>query len=321
MHNALSPGDYWRNGLILRLERRRVLVRGVREQRRVFVSVEGLEKIDSPTKGAGRRALAVVRENMRVVHSAMKHLEVEERVPLPDDPSVTVGYEWLLERERDKDNGPAWLFTPEGGKRKYSVRELLDGVEETWTRERDLTVRDLMLDTSAPLMKGSGPVFISYAHEGAEHAQEVQNLADSLRERGVDAWLDRYVDLPGPEEGWAHWTGERIEKAKVVLVVASQTYLERVEKRDKSPLSGHGAVWEGQLIYQDLYAAKGVTNKFTPVVMRAEDEQYIPRPLRGFNFYRMFEDGGFERLYRALTGQPRIVAPPLGRPVVMGQGG
>src|SRR6185295_3361279 len=76
MHRALSSGDYWRSGVILRLEGRRVLVRGVREQRRIYVSVEGKGEADSPQRSAARRALAVVRENMRVVHSAMRHLEV-----------------------------------------------------------------------------------------------------------------------------------------------------------------------------------------------------------------------------------------------------
>lgn len=313
MHNALKPGDAWRNGVVLTVDGRRVLVRGVRAEKKVYVSAQGREP-----GGDARRALVIVRQNLDMVHKAMRHLEVTERIVLPDRPDVSVGYDFVLELEREQ--GSHYEFKPEGAKRYYSVRELLDGIEE-----RRPPQRSEMTERQAPLMTELGEVFISYAHEDAAHSAAVLKLANDLRAWGIDAWIDQYVELShqgsgGPPKGWTHWMEERIEKAKVVLVVPGPKYLARVKKEDLSPKGGHGAVWEGQLIYQELYDAKGVTNKFTPVLMNEEHKQYIPKPLRDFNYYKAYEADGFDRLYRAITGQPRIVAPPLGTPRVMPNG-
>lgn len=187
MHNTLKQGAAWRNGVVLNIDGQRVLIRGVREERRVFVSVDGREP-------AARRALAVVRNNLAIIHAGMKHLEVEERVPLPDKPEVTVSYKYLLEQEREE--GPLWEWRPEGADRKYTVRELLDGIEEYRVPE------EKSLERAEPMITQRGEVFISYAHEDAIYLQEVRKLANDLRAWGVDAWIDQYVDLPGPPKRW-----------------------------------------------------------------------------------------------------------------------
>ena len=110
---------------------------------------------------------------------------------------------------------------------------------------------------------------------------------------------------------------ERIEKAEAVLVICRPKYLRRVKKKEK-PGVGHGATWEGHLIYQHLYKAGTVNRKFVPVVMRKEFASSIPTTLEAFNHYKLYESDGFERLYRALTGQPRVIAPPLGKPRALG---
>lgn len=230
----------------------------------------------------------------------------------------TVRYSWLVDREHDE--GPALAFTPEGGKRKYTVRELLEGVREPFGN------RHLQVDATTHLvlppvgegddrvMKEPGEVFISYAHENAEHAQEVKLLADRLREWGVDAWVDQYVELPGPKGGWRPWMRQKIKGARAVLMIAGPKYLKRVNREDKDPASGHGATWEGELINQELYETKLDTDKYVPVVMRKEHEEFVPDMVRGRAQFRLYDEAGFERLYRALTGQPRIIAPPLGQP-------
>ena len=164
-----------------------------------------------------------------------------------------------------------------------------------------------------PLVTGRGEVFISYAHEDAVYLQEVRKLADNLRAWGVDAWIDQYIELPGPAKGWPHWMQELIEKAAAVLVVCGPKYLRRVKKEEALGV-GHGATWEGHLIWQQLYNAGAVNRKFVPVLLRAEFAPCIPLPLQAFNHYKLYEPDGFERLYRDLTGQPRVIAPPLGRP-------
>ncbi len=63
-----------------------------------------------------------------------------------------------------------------------------------------------------------------------------------------------------------------------------------------------------------LYDA-GVTNtKFRGVTLTAEHENCRFDDVGGYTRFRLYREDGFESLYRALTGQPRIVAPPLGPP-------
>ena len=318
MHNVLSPKDYyWRNGVVLRIDERRVLVRGVRESHKVYVSVQGREP-------AARRALAVVRHNLGMVHGAMKHLQVAERVPLPDQPEITVSYQYLVELELDE--GPLYEWRPEGAKRKYTVRELLDGIEEYRIAggqsglrgesddpgESDVRKRKPMKQTE-PLVTRGGELFISYAYEDNVYRDEVRKLAGDLRAWGIDAWIDQYIELPGPEEGWPLWMERRIEKAEAVLVVCGPTYLRRIRKEEQ-PGVGHGATWEGHLVNQHLYNSQTINRKFVPVLLRKDFATCIPTPLQAFNHYKLYEPDGFERLYRALTGQPRVLAPPLGKP-------
>ena len=54
MHNAVAEQTCWKNGVVLRIDGRRVVVRSSREQKKVFVSVEGRRAGQPP--GAGGRA-------------------------------------------------------------------------------------------------------------------------------------------------------------------------------------------------------------------------------------------------------------------------
>lgn len=73
-----------------------------------------------------RDALAVIRSLFAKVHERMPESVPVERVPLPDQPDVDVGFEYL--RTLEEDEGPDHRFRPEGSRRKYSVAELLHGV-------------------------------------------------------------------------------------------------------------------------------------------------------------------------------------------------
>jgi len=199
MHHVLELGHRWKNGAVLNIDQRRVLVRALRgDNGKIFVSAERRET-DDKTDIVARRALAVVRQNLDLIHRSMPHLRVDERVPLPDNLSVTVGYAYLIKLENNPNKGPTYEWTPEGADRDYSVRELLDGIEEPeWRRksrqvENDhnawIEANDDKVEVDVP----GGQVFISYANEpDASHAQMVRKLADRLREQGVDAFLDLY---------------------------------------------------------------------------------------------------------------------------------
>jgi hypothetical protein len=152
-------------------------------------------------------------------------------------------------------------------------------------------------------------VFISYSHDSATHQEHVLALADRLRKDGLDVMVDQY--LPAPPEGWPRWMDQQIKEADFVLLVCTETYLRRVERREQ-PGKGHGVLWEGNLIYQHLYNAGTTNAKFIPVLLDSANPSYIPLPLQGVTCYHPETDDGYEQLYRRLTNQPRDVKPELG---------
>ena len=163
-------------------------------------------------------------------------------------------------------------------------------------------------------------VFISYSHDSPEHSAKVLALADALRAGGVDIELDRYHMRP--PHGWPHWCEEQLrpEASRYVLVVCTANFRARVE--DKVPADeGRGVFWEGALIYNYIYDAKGNT-RFMPVLLDDESENGIPAPLNGHTRYRLHgfdpADPGFQALYRELTNQPEVVKAPLGGVVKLG---
>jgi hypothetical protein len=93
-------------------------------------------------------------------------------------------------------------------------------------------------------------VFISYAHESAEHAARVLALADQLVSHGVDVILDQYD--PVPKEGWPAWMQNSLAEADYVLLICSPAYYRRVMGKE-APGVGLGAQWEGKIIHDSLY--------------------------------------------------------------------
>jgi hypothetical protein len=159
-----------------------------------------------------------------------------------------------------------------------------------------------------------GKVFISYSHDSPDHSERVLALSNQLRALGIDVELDRYHVRP--PQGWPHWCEEQLrpESSTFVLVICTSTYRARVENRVGAD-EGRGVYWEGAILYNYLYNAKG-TSRFIPILLDDAPEAAIPLPLDGHTRYpiRAFEltDSGFEALYRELTGQPETQKPALG---------
>jgi internalin A len=123
----------WRTGVILEHEGCNAVVRADSLERRVDIHITG--------KAAQRRGLlAIIRGKLKEQHRDLKGLFVSERVPVPNEPGVTVSYEHLLILEGDGDK---W-YRPEGTLKKVNVAELLNGVESLQQRQkrRDLFVEE-----------------------------------------------------------------------------------------------------------------------------------------------------------------------------------
>jgi hypothetical protein len=166
------------------------------------------------------------------------------------------------------------------------------------------------------LVSGRRPVrvFISYAHESAEHEELVRRLWIFLRGCGLDARLD----LPAADrrQDWAQWMTAEVVAADFVVVVASVAYRQRAEQGVGSG-PGRGVQFEAALLRELLYADRDVwLPKMLPVVLPGGSTDGIPLFL-GPNTcasYRVteFTVAGADQLLRVLTGQPAHPVPSLG---------
>ncbi len=153
-------------------------------------------------------------------------------------------------------------------------------------------------------------VFISYSWDSDEHKQRVLKLAEKLRNDGIEAWIDRYVQFP--PEGWPRWMEDQIQQAQFVIIIATGNYARRFA--GKAPAgTGLGVNWEGLLVTSQLYKAAGQNDKFLPAAFSDEDFAYIPEPLSTFSRFNVGRYSGYDELYRLLTGQPAVKAPPVGK--------
>lgn len=156
----------------------------------------------------------------------------------------------------------------------------------------------------------SGEVFISYSWDSEEHVRAVLDLSNRLRSEGVDCVLDQYEE--SPPEGWPRWMERKIRDSKFVLMVCTETYYRRV-MGDTAVEEGHGVKWEGGLIYQYIYNAGATNTKFIPVVLRKQDQTFIPTPLQSATHYDVSTGSGYDRLYSRLVGRPHTEKPKLGQ--------
>lgn len=151
-------------------------------------------------------------------------------------------------------------------------------------------------------------IFISYTHDSPEHDTRVLKLSNKLREEaGFDSDIDQYH----ANQSWPIWMEDRIDWADKVIVVCTETYLQRW-KRNEKPGVGLGAKWESFLIRQDLYELPALNEKFIPVIFNSADVPYIPMPLRDVTRVVIgVELEGFERLRNRILGIPPAEKAPI----------
>ncbi len=133
MNQYIQKQYYWKNGVFLQNGEHRAKIKADLVDRKIFIAINGKEQT--------RRAfLAVIRSAFDEINSNFK-IEIKQMIPVPGFPQVLVSYKELLVHEEMNE---LEIVIPELRK-KFSVRELLDGVEELSTRmerrERDLNER------------------------------------------------------------------------------------------------------------------------------------------------------------------------------------
>ena len=161
-----------------------------------------------------------------------------------------------------------------------------------------------MPDIASPIR-----VFLSYSLDNELHQQNILKLAQRLRNDGIDAWIDQFT--PFPAEGWPRWMEQQIAQAQFVVIIVTETYARRFGGKEPAG-AGAGATWEGLIVTQKLYEANGRNDKFVPAIFAPGDKAYIPTPLRQFSYYKLFDNDGYDLLFRHLTGQAAITPLAVG---------
>ncbi len=172
------------------------------------------------------------------------------------------------------------------------------------------------MNSSDPSPSSLPRVFISYSHDSRKHCDQVLALAQQLRRDGIETELDQFHQ--NELVHWPRWCAEQLrpERSRFVVCVCTAEYKARIENRVPADV-GRGVFWEGSLITNYLYEAKG-NERFLPVLFQGEPEDSLPDPLRGWNCFRLStlrledSDPGYEALYRLLTGRPKVKPEAVG---------
>lgn len=116
-HHEIQDNLRWRTGVFLKNAQldASAVVKADNEARRIHIAVTGKER---------KVFLALIWLTLREINADFEGLKVSERVPLPEQPSISVAYESLL---KSQEAGIEKVF-PEDANRAYTVKELLDGV-------------------------------------------------------------------------------------------------------------------------------------------------------------------------------------------------
>lgn len=145
-------------------------------------------------------------------------------------------------------------------------------------------------------------VFISYSHDSEEHAARVVELAQWLRERGVEAWIDAFE---AGVEDWARWMQDQIERADVVVCVCTATYLRRWKEEDAGSF---GVTWEARTLRTRLYYRR--PPPIRPVTF-GEGREVIPEELQRGSRYEL--PNRRDALLRDLLGEAQVTPRPVAR--------
>jgi hypothetical protein len=146
-------------------------------------------------------------------------------------------------------------------------------------------------------------VFISYSHDSKAHTVRVLELANKLRQHGIDATIDQYEETP--HQGWKQWILDRIEEADFVLIVCTEQYNLRFNSNENEN-KGRGVEWESSIIIQEIYNTQGQNSKFIPIALNLGESKFIPAPLRAATCYQLYNNDDYELLYRRLTNQAKL---------------
>ncbi len=153
-------------------------------------------------------------------------------------------------------------------------------------------------------------VFVSYSQESLDHRLRVYELVKRLRADGVHCVSDHLVK-GSPPEGWRLWMEARIKESAYTLIVCTETYRRRADRKEE-PGRGLGVAWEAAIITDEIYRNAACNTRFIPVLFSQADAAHIPAWLGDVTYYRADVEDSYDLLLRHLTDQPLFEEPPIG---------
>jgi len=185
-HSMIFQTFYWRNGVVLADKHNQALIKADRDERKVYIWVQG--QINTR-----RDFLAKIRNEFENIHATFFGIEVKEKVPLPNDPTVIVDYQHLLDLEEMGEE----TFIPYGLKQKVEIKNLLAGLrpsgKENMNKSNKTKILFLGANPSGPRLKLDEEVKrihtnlkLAKARDNLELVQEWAVTIDTL----IQAFLD-----------------------------------------------------------------------------------------------------------------------------------
>lgn len=156
-------------------------------------------------------------------------------------------------------------------------------------------------------------VFISYSHDSALHKTDVRKFAAFLRDQGIDAVLDAWLE--GARQDWYAWVLREMSEVDYIVVVVSKRY--------RSIADGHGdetqhrgVQSEASILRELIYTDRSRwLPRILPVIFPGHSTDEIPLFLQphtaSFFPVTAFTVSGADSLLRVILRQPRHVAPPV----------
>lgn len=198
LHSESQAQLRWRTGVVLERDRCLAVVRADQREQRVDIHVTGPE-------ARRRELLAVVRAAFDEQHRDLKGLRIEERVPLPGEPGLSVGYRDLLRREERGETA----FYPEDSDRPLSIQAMLNGVEAAESRLQRRgaglppggaasagVARSAAVPGRSAIPGSSIQFHVFLSYNRADEAA-VRHLKQRLQAEGVIVWHDEDELRPG----------------------------------------------------------------------------------------------------------------------------
>jgi hypothetical protein len=144
-------------------------------------------------------------------------------------------------------------------------------------------------------------VFISYRHEGPDHARAVRRLGELLRQAKIPVALDQFYldEYPGgPDLGWPTWSEDNASKSACVLIIASEGWFAEYENEGPR-CGGFGVAAEARLFRQALWDEKSDNARIRIAFLSDLPADKVPAGLRPWHQFRPFSsDGQLDQLIR-----------------------